>query len=163
MRGRARVVADVGCCLKNVSRRSNWLKGPGDELVGRPASTPDRCCPPARISPSAARGSSLLLERKTSSREMSDLRRNSPRRYFIDDDGRRVLIGLTFEETFEFERLDHLSGLHDAGHVLWDPWDRPASQAAQRWLELYSKHDRAWLQWMERTRTACKKELPFLN
>ncbi|VIO71718.1 hypothetical protein [Bradyrhizobium ivorense] len=94
---------------------------------------------------------------------MNDLRRNSPRRYFIDDDGRRVLIGLTFEETFEFERLDHLSDQHDAGHVLWDPSGRPASGPAQRWLELYSKHDRAWLQWMESARTARKKDLPILN
>ncbi|QOZ24879.1 hypothetical protein [Bradyrhizobium sp. CCBAU 51753] len=94
---------------------------------------------------------------------MNDLRRNSPRRYFIDDDGRRVLIGLTFEETFEFERLDHLSDLHDAGHVLWDPSGRPASGPAQRWLELYSKHDRAWLQWMESARNARKKDLPILS
>ncbi|WP_321576326.1 hypothetical protein [Bradyrhizobium barranii] len=31
---------------------------------------------------------------------------NAPRRYFVDGGGRRVLIGLTPEETFEFERLD---------------------------------------------------------
>ena len=32
---------------------------------------------------------------------------NAPRRYFVDGIGRRVLIGLTLEETFEFERLDN--------------------------------------------------------
>jgi hypothetical protein len=94
---------------------------------------------------------------------MTDLGNNSPRRYFIDGDGRRVLIGLTFEETFEFERLDHLSGEQDAGHVLWDAGGRPASEPAQRWLELYRKHDRAWLQWIKNTRTTRKKDLPFLN
>ncbi|MFB9268825.1 hypothetical protein ACFFWD_37900 [Bradyrhizobium erythrophlei] len=94
---------------------------------------------------------------------MTDLRNNSPRRYFIDDDGRRVLIGLTFEETFEFERLDHQSGLQDAGHVLWDASGRPASKPAQRWLELYRKHDRAWGQWMAASRTGRRGNLPFLN
>jgi hypothetical protein len=29
----------------------------------------------------------------------------APRRYFVDKNGRRVLIGLTIEETFEFETL----------------------------------------------------------
>ena len=94
---------------------------------------------------------------------MTDLRNNSPRRYFIDHSGRRVLIGLTFEETFEFERLDHLSGQHDNGHVLWDAGGGPVSQPAQRWLELYRKHDRAWLQWMADSRTARDRDLPFLN
>jgi hypothetical protein len=94
---------------------------------------------------------------------MTDLRDNSPRRYFIDDDGRRVLIGLTYEETFEFERLDHLSTLYDDGHVLWDAGGRPASKQAQRWLELYSKHDRAWLQWRADRRSARDRDLPFLN
>ncbi|WP_426434947.1 hypothetical protein [Bradyrhizobium genosp. P] len=94
---------------------------------------------------------------------MTDLGNNLPRRYFIDDDGRRVLIGLTYEETFEFERLDHLSGpIHD-GHVLWDAGGRPASKPAQRWLELYSKHDRAWLQWRADRRSARDRDLPFLN
>ena len=94
---------------------------------------------------------------------MADLGNNSPRRYFIDDGGRRVLIGLTVEETFEFERLDHLSGINDDGHVLWDAGSGPASKPAQRWLELYSKHDRAWLRWMAESRTARVRDLPFLN
>ncbi|KJC62738.1 hypothetical protein UP10_00700 [Bradyrhizobium sp. LTSPM299] len=99
---------------------------------------------------------------------MTDLRNNSPRRYVIDNDGRRVLIGLTYEETFEFERLDHLSSLHDAsrhddGHVLWDAGGRPATNPAQRWLDLYSKHDRAWLQWRADRRSARDRDLPFLN
>ncbi|MBR0697954.1 hypothetical protein [Bradyrhizobium lablabi] len=94
---------------------------------------------------------------------MTDLKHNSPRRYFIDNDGRRVLIGLTFEETFEFERLDHPLVLHEDGHVLWDASGRPASKPAQRWLELYRKHDRAWLRWMAESRNARDKRSPFLN
>ncbi|WP_407147348.1 hypothetical protein [Bradyrhizobium sp. ORS 86] len=94
---------------------------------------------------------------------MTDLGNNSPRRYFIDGNGRRVLIGLTVEETFEFERLDHQSSLHDAGHVVWDTGSGTASGPARRWLELYRKHDRAWLQWVEDTRMARAKDLPFLN
>jgi hypothetical protein len=31
-----------------------------------------------------------------------------PRRYYVDKNGRRVLIGLTVEETFEFETLEPL-------------------------------------------------------
>jgi hypothetical protein len=51
----------------------------------------------------------------------SDLREQSPRRYFVDKNGRRVLIGLTIEETLEFERLDSLPALDDSGnHVAWD-------------------------------------------
>ena len=34
--------------------------------------------------------------------------KNAPRRYFVDGYGRRVLVGLTFEETFEFEALEVL-------------------------------------------------------
>jgi len=38
---------------------------------------------------------------------MIDQRHNAPRRYFVDAQGRRVLIGLSLEEeTAEFEALD---------------------------------------------------------
>ena len=60
----------------------------------------------------------------------------APRRYFVDAGGRRVLIGLTPEETFEFERLD--SGQADAGE--------------RRRLELYEKHEGAWKAWMAQSR-----------
>lgn len=36
---------------------------------------------------------------------MIDQRRNAPRRYFVDAQGRRVLIGLSLQETAEFEAL----------------------------------------------------------
>lgn len=82
---------------------------------------------------------------------MTDVRNNAPRRYFVDAVGRRVLIGLTFEETFEFERLDSRTLVslqarrEDDG--LW-----PAS-GEQRWLDLYAKHEGAWKAWMAQSRS----------
>ncbi|UPT95286.1 hypothetical protein J4G48_0039685 [Bradyrhizobium barranii subsp. apii] len=58
---------------------------------------------------------------------------NAPRRYFVDGGGRRVLIGLTPEETFEFERLDS-----EQAQVAPDAGER-------RRLELYEKHEGAWM------------------
>jgi hypothetical protein len=85
---------------------------------------------------------------------MIELRNNAPRRYFVDSGGRRVLIGLTFEETFEFERLDsqpvagHVDGeiARDAS-VLWPV------VGERRWQELYAKHEGAWKAWMAQNRT----------
>ena len=37
---------------------------------------------------------------------MIDQRHNAPRRYFVDAQGHRVLIGLSLQETAEFEALD---------------------------------------------------------
>ncbi|MET4389250.1 hypothetical protein ABIB73_005019 [Bradyrhizobium sp. F1.4.3] len=76
---------------------------------------------------------------------------NAPRRYFVDAVGRRVLIGLTLEETFEFERLDRET---DCGRT--EPiWIERGSQPApgeKRWLELYAKHEGAWKVWMAQSR-----------
>ena len=66
---------------------------------------------------------------------------NAPRRYFVDGGGRRVLIGLTPEETFEFERLDS-----EQAQVAPDARE-------QRRLELYEKHEGAWRAWMAQSRT----------
>jgi hypothetical protein len=44
---------------------------------------------------------------QTRYREMTSDRGHLPRRYFVDGSGRRVLIGLTIEETSEFETLDN--------------------------------------------------------
>lgn len=72
-----------------------------------------------------------------------------PRRYFVDQVGRRVLIGLTIEETREFETLDHLPALDEAGnHFAWNEDGASATTREKRWLELYSKHDQAWRHWM---------------
>jgi len=65
----------------------------------------------------------------------------APRRYFIDAAGRRVLIGLTPEETFEFERLDSTQA--DAGE--------------RRRIELYEKHESAWKAWIAQNRIECRE------
>jgi hypothetical protein len=73
----------------------------------------------------------------------------APRRYFIDAGGQRVLIGLTPEETFEFERLDsEQGGLQGASE---DPrlW---SDAGGRRRLELYEKHEGAWKAWMAQSR-----------
>ncbi|WP_027524885.1 hypothetical protein [Bradyrhizobium sp. Ec3.3] len=84
---------------------------------------------------------------------MTSLRDNAPRRYFIDEVGRRVLIGLTHEETFEFERLDGQSILHREGRpATHDERGRWVADGEQRWLELYAKHEGAWKAWMAQSR-----------
>ena len=42
---------------------------------------------------------------------MSDHSHDLPRRYFVDGSGQRVLVGLTIEETAEFETLDGLAAV----------------------------------------------------
>jgi hypothetical protein len=41
-----------------------------------------------------------------------------PKRYGVDENGRRVLLGLSVEETFEFETLDDQSPLDETGTVM---------------------------------------------
>jgi hypothetical protein len=56
--------------------------------------------------------------------------------YILDGDGNRVLIGLTIDETREFERLDELiSDLSSA------PNADSRSINERRWLVLYDKHE----------------------
>ena len=58
--------------------------------------------------------------------------------YALDADGNRILIGLTLDETREFECLDELiSNLSSA------PTDDSRSQNERRWLVLYDKHEAA--------------------
>ena len=57
--------------------------------------------------------------------------------YVLDADGNRILIGLTLDETREFECLDELiSNLSSA------PTDDSRSQNERRWLVLYDKRGR---------------------
>lgn len=64
-----------------------------------------------------------------------------------------VLIGLTPEETFEFERLDSESSLGQAGKQAARDGDTPWQAAGERrWLELYAKHEGAWKAWMAQSR-----------
>lgn len=67
---------------------------------------------------------------------------NFPRRYLANGEGHRVIVGLTPDETSEFEALDRHQGdpLHGAAAT-----DRPVMT---RWLELYAKHATAWDDWM---------------
>ena len=74
-------------------------------------------------------------------------RASSPRRYFVDAEGRRVLVGLTLEETFEFEGLDGHPALDEVGPAI-ARGDRNGARCARRWAELYAKHDSAWRVWM---------------
>ncbi|MGF6309508.1 hypothetical protein ABIB82_003894 [Bradyrhizobium sp. i1.8.4] len=89
---------------------------------------------------------------------MNDLRGHSPRRYVVDVSGRRVLVGLTPEETSEFEGLD--SSLAERG-------DRDAgllpSAGEGRWLELYDKHDKAWIKWKADLRDRYEGNSLFFN
>jgi len=80
---------------------------------------------------------------------------HSPRRYFVDRVGRRVLIGLTIEETLEFERLDNPPTPDESGNrVAWGEDGMPTTITQEkRWLELYSKHDAAWKHWMIESRS----------
>jgi hypothetical protein len=95
---------------------------------------------------------------------MTDLSNDSPRRYFVDSNGQRVLVGLTSEETSEFETLDSLAALSwRGGHVLWEDGGFPATKQQKRWLELYAKHDQAWSEWMADRRANTAHSLPFLN
>ena len=80
---------------------------------------------------------------------MSDRGAHSPRRYYVNKSGRRVLVGLTIEETFEFETLDHPAAPDD--HVNWDASGESTAAREKRWLELYTKHDTAWRAWMVET------------
>jgi hypothetical protein len=83
---------------------------------------------------------------------MTDPTDHRPRRYFVDNNGRRVLIGLSIEETLEFETLDNQPALDEGGkHVAWDENGTPTTTGERRWLELYGKHDRAWKRWMVET------------
>jgi hypothetical protein len=95
---------------------------------------------------------------------MSDHSRDSPRRYFVDGSGQRVLVGLTIEETSEFETLDgHAAIDNGRGQVLWDASDQPGPSRHGRWLELYAKHEQAWSQWMANTRANRHGSLPIVN
>ena len=63
-------------------------------------------------------------------------------RYYSQDIfGRKVLVGLTYAETHEFELLDAAPPTDEHGRAM--PWETnetsfPPNQT--RWLELYKKH-----------------------
>lgn len=84
---------------------------------------------------------------------MNETGKDAPRRYIVDDTGRRILVGLTIEETLEFEKLDGAAALSSNGmRVIWNVRDAGPERPEHRWLELYSKHERAWSEWMAESR-----------
>ena len=71
--------------------------------------------------------------------------RPSSERYTIDENGRRVLVGLTSAETQEFETLDSLPPSDDSGErIAWTFGGEPTTSREKRWLQLYTRHDEAW-------------------
>jgi hypothetical protein len=69
----------------------------------------------------------------------------SAERYRLDDNGRRVLAGLTPAETQEFETLDALAPSDSSGERLaWTFGGEPTTGREKRWLQLYTRHDEAW-------------------
>ena len=77
----------------------------------------------------------------------SEPRELLPRRYYINQQGQRILIGLSVEETFEFETLERLPPTDESGQAAWSAGGRPTTGREKRWLELYVKHDNAWMIW----------------
>ena len=71
-----------------------------------------------------------------------------PRRYQANASQSHTLIGLTVEETIEFERLNHLSLDRHSGEGAWDLDGEPTNPEAKRWLELYRKHEAGWSNWL---------------
>jgi hypothetical protein len=63
--------------------------------------------------------------------------------YALDRMGRRVLVGLSFEETTEFERLD--VSIPHGRKPFCTSAIVPLEQAEIRWLELYRKHRAAFV------------------
>ena len=58
--------------------------------------------------------------------------------YEVDADGRRVLVGLTWQETREFEHLDR--SLPFEGQHVWPTEGLPQLPIEQRWHELWTRH-----------------------
>jgi hypothetical protein len=61
--------------------------------------------------------------------------------YSVDVFGRRVLVGLTYCETVEFEALDATPPVDENGEILrWEVDEESFPPGETRWLELYRKH-----------------------
>ncbi len=85
---------------------------------------------------------------------MIDEKNDAPRRYFVDAQGQRVLIGLSLEETNEFEALNQSPARARGEHI---------AICEIRWLELYAKHEEAWRVWIAQSRAAQLGDLEFVN
>jgi hypothetical protein len=80
---------------------------------------------------------------------------SSPRRYCVDGKGQRVLVGLTLQETLEFEVLDELPA-DPAYSEAESARDEPNGARKKRWVELYTKHESAWQEWKTASRAAVR-------
>ncbi|MBH5399962.1 hypothetical protein HZZ13_19525 [Bradyrhizobium sp. CNPSo 4010] len=94
---------------------------------------------------------------------MTDQKHNAPRRYFVDAHGHRVLIGLSAEETAEFEALDLAS--NETGQLTSEVRARAgaAADGELRWRELYSKHEGAWRAWIAQSQARRAQDSGFVN
>ncbi len=92
---------------------------------------------------------------------MTEQERHAPRRYFVDAQGHRVLIGLSLDETAEFETLD-LPSIEIGGPSM-TVGAGAVGEREVRWLELYDKHDVAWRSWIARSRTEEAQASSFIN
>ena len=79
---------------------------------------------------------------------MNVFSRYSPRRYFTNDIGERVLIGLSVQETLEFEALDERVSLPGPNWERVGNRNGPIVDEQRRWNELYKKHKIAWQDWL---------------
>ena len=69
--------------------------------------------------------------------------------FLVDADGNRILIGLTLEETLEFDRLErHINETGPFPHIAKDEWHRSEEK---RWLELWDKHQAAKVEHLRNT------------
>jgi hypothetical protein len=62
----------------------------------------------------------------------------SPHEHELDAEGRRVLVGLSWQETQEFNALDRTLPFH--GQHVWPTEGLPQLPMEQRWHELWTKH-----------------------
>ena len=83
---------------------------------------------------------------------MIEQKRHAPRRYFVDALGHRVLIGLSSDETAEFEALDLSLVEGDVLPATSEVSEGVVGENEGRWLELYRKHEGAWRTWITQSR-----------
>jgi hypothetical protein len=64
-------------------------------------------------------------------------------KYVLDENGHRVLVGLTPSETVEYERLDSLWRDNSTGLPFIPAEGDFQPPRGKRWLELFEKHEQA--------------------
>ncbi len=64
--------------------------------------------------------------------------------FTVDAQGRRIRVGLTSDETLEFERLDAREPLdHHGRPIPWYAQSAVIRRSEDRWFALYRKHEEA--------------------